>query len=247
MGKDVRIEFPEERSERHRKSWFKPLAWGVLIVAGVATFIGLQRLMEEGYVLTGSETASEANFKVQDNDDRGAAQPLRDDEAGRTTVVGSDEVPTSVPSEGVPVLPPGTSTVPTIPSAGAASSTAGGVVIVKGTTTGLMALIGDREPSKYQAAEVQVQGAYVQQIIGDRAFTIGPSSDEFLVVQFPAGTDKSRWTSLVQPGRIVSVSGRIQLMPNPESADRLFGAKGDPKYGGALVYIEAAEIGPKIE
>ena len=247
MGKDVRVEFPEERSERHRKTWFKPLAWAILIVAGIATFIGLQRITEEGYTVAETDAATEAPLDVRDSDDRTAAQPIQDDSPGRTTVVGPDEIPSSIPSEGKPVLPPTTSTVPTIPSVGAASSSSGGVVIVKGVTTGLMALIGDREPAGYQGSEVQVQGAYVQRILGNNAFTIGPSSDDFIVVRFPSGTDKDRWASLVQPGRVVSVRGTLQQMPSPEAADRLFAAEGDPKYGNSLLYIEASDIGTKIE
>lgn len=247
MGKDVRVEFPEERSERHRKTWFKPLAWTFLVVAAIATYIGLQRITEEGYALVDTESAAETSVDAQREDDRTAAQPIRDDVPGRTSVVGPDEMPSSVPGEGRPVLPPGTSTIPEIPSVGAASSSSGGVVIVKGVTTGLMALIGDREPAKFHGSDVQVQGAYVQRILGDHAFTIGPSSKDFIVVRFPAGTDKSRWATLAQPGRVVSVRGTLQGMPGPEAADRLFAADGDPEYGYALIYIEASDVGTKIE
>jgi hypothetical protein len=108
-----------------------------------------------------------------------------------------------------------------------------------------MAVIGDQEPEKYIGHPINVQGAYVQRILGDHAFALGPATDDFIIVKYPSG-DSKRWASMVRPGAIVAVDGFLRQMPGEVAADRMFALFAPrPDLGKAKLYIEATNIGPK--
>jgi hypothetical protein len=242
MGNDVRIERPEERDRRHWKDVLQPIGWGLLGVAVIASVVWIAKLMRDGSVVATSQTATQS---IDINNEGGKAQPMMQDPPDRTVLVGPDGIATSVPGEGQPVLPSGTDTVPKSPALGAATSDAGGLIYIDSRPTGLMAIISDQEPEKYIGHAVNVQGAYVQRVLGERAFALGPSADDFVVVKFPSG-DGKRWATVVEPGAILSVDGKLQQMPSENASDKMFGLFAPrPSLGKAKVYIEATNIGPK--
>lgn len=105
----------------------------------------------------------------------------------------------------------------------------------------LETIVDTRPDSLYVGTRVLVEGVTVLDVVGDRAFWIGPDWDRRILVLYPRGATPRR---RVQKNEVVDVQGLVQRLPLNEPQLEHLGVSKDLVLGlkNRFVYMEVEEV-----